>query len=151
MAEGGGGSGGASGGSGGGVAAGAGKVFNFAGTVLGGYASMEAHKFNAEMAEANAGLVRAQALNEVARIRRTAKKDLGDMRATYGANGVTASGSVLDAMADAATQYELDAQLANWQGEVAAVGYINQARMEKAAGRSAMIGAGLEGLGGLLG
>ena len=127
------------------------KIFNFAGSLLEGYASQEAHKFNAEMAERNADLVRQQALIEVGRIRRQSVKDLGQMRANYGAQGVTASGSVLDAIADAATQYELDAQLTKWQGDVMAANFEAQASAEKAAGRFAMAGGVLEGVGGLLG
>lgn len=142
----------ASGGGGtGGMAISPGKLFNFAGDVFNAYASSEAHEFNAQVAGINADMVRQQALIEVSRIRRQSVKDIGSMRANYGAQGVTASGSVLDAIADAATNYELDAQLTKWQGEVAAVSYQNQQSMERTASRGALVGGGLGALGGLLG
>lgn len=144
-------SGGGSGGGGGGGLQAAGKIFDFAGSILEGYASKKAHDFNAEMATRNAGLVRQQALIEVDRIRRSSVKEIGSMRANYGAQGVTASGSVLDSIMDSATQFELDAQLTKWQGDVTAAGLEAQASAEKAAGQYAMVGGVLNGIGGLLG
>lgn len=147
---------GASGASGGGMGGGGmlemgGKFFDFAGTMFEAYASAQAHEFNATVATQNAALVRQSALAEVARMRRQTTKDLGSMRASYGAAGVTASGSVLDAMMDAATQHELDIQTTRWQAEVAAVGFENQARLSDSAAKGAMIGGALGALGGLLG
>lgn len=142
---------GASGGGMGGMLDMGGKIFDFAGTIFEAYASAEAHEFNAAVATQNAQLVRQSALAEVARLRRQTTKDLGNMRANYGAAGVTASGSVLDAMMDAATQHELDIQMTRWQGEVQAIGFENQARLESSAASNAKIGGWLSAAGGLLG
>lgn len=97
-----------------------------------------AAKYNASIAERNAVVARQQAaVNEDAQ-RRAAYRALGRMRAGYGAAGVTVEGSPLDVLEDSAAEAELDALNIRYKGELTAMGYQDEATLQRMRGKAAM-------------
>lgn len=101
-------------------------------------AAKKAANYNAQLADENAKIARQQGDSHAAQIRRQSVLGLGDMRASFAANGVSLEGSALDVMADSAYQYELDKQNARYNAELKARGYSNEAQLQRARGESAM-------------
>jgi len=109
----------------------------------------QAADYNAKIAQRNAAVAREQASRDEEQQRRDARKQLGLMRASYGASGITPEGSPLDVLEASAAEAELDAQNIRYKGELRAMGYNDEATLDKysastsrsAAGSS--LGAGL--------
>lgn len=106
-----------------------------------GLAGKQAGEFNAQMAEQNAELAQQQAKEDERRIRAIGLKQMGDTRASTGANGLQMDGSALDVLQDTAQKVSLDALYARHRGEVQAVMYRNQARLDRYQGEAALTGA----------
>lgn len=101
-----------------------------------GAAAQQAGEYNARIAEQNALLSRQQAASEEQRQRLFAKKEIGSIRAAYGASGVT-GGSSLDVLAESAANAELDALNIRHGGEMRSQGYLAQARLDRMGGENA--------------
>jgi len=103
--------------------------------------------YNSQIAEQNAEMARASGRAQSEQIRRQSVDQLGEMRASFSANGVGMEGSALDLMSESAYQFELDKQNAKYNAETKAIGYQNQGRLSQMRGQSQAQGAILGGLG----
>ncbi len=129
---------------------GAGGMIQMAGEVHEGQAAENAAKYNASVAEHNANLSIHQSAEEERRQRVMAKRQLGDMRASYGASGVQLDGSALDVLEDSAANAELDALTIRHGGQVKASNFLNEASLERFKGRMMKEQAYLKATGTLL-
>lgn len=111
------------------------------GTVVGGWAAGKAGRYNAEVNETNARLVRANARAAEERQRRFGSKVLGKQRAAVGASGIKMSGSALDALEDSAAELELDALMLRHAGDIAEYGYKATAELDRSRAKMAEINA----------
>lgn len=91
----------------------------------------QAADYNTAWDLGNAKLSLQEAAEDERRIRVQNKKELGSIRANYGASGITMEGSPLDVMRESAAAAELDALTVRHQGDVKAWAYENQARLDK--------------------
>lgn len=114
-----------------------------------GNAEYQAQQYNAQMAEQNAALAESQAAEEERRQRVLAKKQLGDIRASYGASGITQEGSPTEILEESAANAELDALMIRHGGQVRASQYRNQAALSRFMGKEARIGGYLSAAGSL--
>lgn len=102
------------------------------GTMLSAEAEAKALNYNANIKETNARMVREQAEADALQIRRALNRTVGGQRAAYGASGVsTSSGSALDVLADTTAQGVLDIQRRKYAGEIEALGFENEARLDR--------------------
>lgn len=106
--------------------------------------------YNARVAEQNAVYSRQQAVEEERRSRVVSRKFLGDMRASYGASGITLEGSALDVLGESAANAELDALTIRSGGEAKYASYQNEAGNERLAGRNALKSSRLKAAGYLI-
>lgn len=118
-----------------------------------GQAAKSAANYNAQINLQNATITRQQAAQQAAQQDRENYLRLGAIRAAQGATGGRGdAGSVLDVLADAASQGELERQNILYQGELAARGYTNTAQLDTFSGanaaRSGYLKAGSELLAG---
>ncbi len=90
----------------------------------------EASAFNAEISNHQATLALQESAEDERRYRIQARQQIGDMRASYGASGVTTEGSVMDSLSQAAENATLDALTIRHQGDVKAWGYRNNAKSD---------------------
>jgi hypothetical protein len=106
----------------------------------------KAGKYNAQVAENQAIMVRQAAGVREEQHRARVRALAGQQRAGVGASGVEEAGSPLLVMADTLQQAELDAQRIRYGGEVSATGYESQARLQRYQGgqyaTAGMLGAG---------
>lgn len=116
----------------------AGTVMSVVGALQQGQAQSDAMNFNAQMAGQNATVARQQAAADEARQRRENLLRAGNLRAGYGASGVTLDGSPLDVLEMAATTGELDAQNIRYKGSLRAIGYENSAALDTAGASNAL-------------
>ena len=108
----------------------AGGVFGALGTLIQGQAAEDAGKYNAEVARQNATLARQKAFEEARRIRVAGRKQIGDMRASYGHSGLGIQGSAIDVLMESAANVELDALTKENEGETRARMFESEAEME---------------------
>lgn len=108
-----------------------GGVISAFGAYLSGQAEERAQRMNAEIARDNADQAILKAQDDARRLRLNGAKVLGDMRAAYGASGVTMEGSPLEVMKQSAANVELDALNALYMGEEKARAFRNEARMSE--------------------
>lgn len=101
------------------------------GTAVSAISASQAANYNAELAEMQAVYATDVAAAEETRVRRVSDYQMGKLRARAGASGRAMSGSVLDVLHESAINYEMDALNARYEGEVQAIGYRNEARMQK--------------------
>ncbi|MCK4958887.1 MAG: hypothetical protein KAT00_05795 [Planctomycetes bacterium] len=85
-------------------------------------AEEEAAERNAEISLFNAELIEAGGVFEERSLRRQQAKQLGNMRASFGASGVTLEGSPLDVLAESAGAAALDILTLNFNTELRAEG-----------------------------
>ena len=130
----------------------AGTALSVFGQLQGGKASKEAAEFNEKVNRQNAELALVEARDNARIIDRQNYLLRGSIVAAQGASGGTQSGSVLDVIADAAAQGELEKQLVLYRGRLKARGYTNTADLDQMSGDAAQTGsylrAGAELLGG---
>lgn len=110
----------------------AGAVVQAVGAIRSAQSASAAADYNAQIAERNAALARDQAASDEQRQRIQARKQLGAMRAGYGASGVTLDGSPLDVLENSAAEAELDALTIRYKGEVSALGYRTESAQQRA-------------------
>lgn len=115
----------------------AGDAISAVGAINQGKADSMAGEYNAQSAEQNAAYSLQQAKENERRQRIVSKKFLGDIRASYGASGITTEGSALDVLEESAANAELDALTIRHEGQVKATGYLNEARYSRIAGENA--------------
>jgi hypothetical protein len=102
-----------------------------------GQAAKAAGEFNAKMADRNREIAGSQTAAASAAQRRLAQKQLGSMRAGYGASGVTMEGSPLDVLEESVAEAELENQNIHYQGILKQQGYQADASLERASGANA--------------
>lgn len=115
-----------------------------------GRAAQAASEYNRRVNEQNAQIARDEARLQVQQHERETYMRLGAVRAAQGRAGGTAEGSVLDVLADVASQSELERQQIIYRGELRARGYTNTANLDEAAARQARSGGYLRAGGDLL-
>lgn len=101
-------------------------------------AESTAARYNAETAEQNAKQAQDKAREDERQFRQQTKKQLGTMRANYGASGVTMEGSPLDVLESSAANAELDALKIRQTGEAKANAFRGEARLERFKGDYAL-------------
>ena len=87
------------------------------GAIFSGQSARMAAEYNAQIAEQNARLTLQQGAEDERKTRVIARKTLGQMRANYGASGVTMEGSPVEIMAESAAAAELDALNVRYQAQ----------------------------------
>lgn len=95
-----------------------------------------AAKFNSLLSEQGAQLEEQSNQLNLFRIRREAKKTYGTQRALYARAGVSSAGSPLEVMADTAANYELDAQVTNYNSKVQQNRLLSQAQQDRQLSKS---------------
>jgi hypothetical protein len=115
----------------------AGGLLQAYGNLQAGEAEGRAAEMNAQMADQNASLALERAVMDERKLRAHGMKQIGDIRAGYGASGVTATGSALDVLRESAGALELDAQNIKYQGEIDAMSFRNEARVARYRGEYA--------------
>ena len=108
----------------------AGTVISVVGALSQGQASADASNYNRAINQRNATIATQQAAADEARQRRENLLRAGNLRAGYGASGVTVDGSPLDVLEMAATNGELDAQNIRYKGMIRATGYNDTATLD---------------------
>ncbi len=110
-------------------------------------------EYNAKVAERNKRAVKNQTESEIEDRQVEHRRQLGSMRASYGASGLQMEGSPLDVLEDTATEQAFDISKIRYQGAMKAEGYSEQAALYKLEAKSAKtagwIGAGSALIGGL--
>lgn len=102
-----------------------------------GQAQANASVYEAQVAQRNAKIARNQAETDQEDQRRENRRQLGAMRAAYGASGLELSGSPLDVLADTAIEQELDVARIGYRGELRAIGEKDKADLALAAASNA--------------
>lgn len=94
-------------------------------------AEADAADYNAALADQNAVLTRQAAAENARRLRVQTTKQLGSIRARYGASGVALSGSALDVLEESAAAAELDRLTVIHEGDVKAIAFDNEAQLNR--------------------
>lgn len=95
-------------------------------------ASAAAATYNANLADQNAAITREQEKAAVEAQQRTTARDIGRIIAAYGASGVQSdNGSPMDVLADSARVAELDKLTLQYNYELKARDYENQASLDR--------------------
>lgn len=118
--------------------AGASGVFGAVGAMEEGRAGYIAGQYNASVADENARQARLQAAEDARRQEVDARKQLGSIKAAYGASGVVSSeGSALDVLQESARSAALDHLTIKHQGELRARAYESEAVIARMGGDAA--------------
>lgn len=119
---------------------GLGTGIEIVGAIREGNAQAAAAEYNAQNSEQNATLSRQKAAEEERRSRAMGRKTIGEMRASYGASGVSsAEGSALDVLEQSAATAELDALTIRHGGETTARAYEASARLDRFNAKNAKV------------
>ncbi len=100
-------------------------------------AQSAAASYNAQINQRNATIATQQATAEAARMQRQSDLIQGSMLAGLGASGLSVDGSALDALADSAAQSQLDIETIKYGGRLKAMGYHENAALDRMASRTA--------------
>jgi hypothetical protein len=123
----------------------AGAVISAIGAIQQGQAAKASSDFNATVSQQNAQIARQNAADQAAQADRESYLRLGAIRAAAGASGgASGEGSVLDVLADSASQSELEKQNIIYRGELQARGYTNTAMLDTYSGNQAKSGSYLK-------
>ena len=110
-------------------------IFSAVGALQQGRAASQAAAYNAQINEQNAAIAQQQAAAQAQQQSRENYLRLGAIRAAQGTAGGTGdAGSVLDVLADAGAQGELERQNILYQGDLQARAYRNTAALDVYAG-----------------
>lgn len=102
-----------------------------------GESNAEASEYNAAVARQNAQIATEQGVAAVQAQQRSAFQQIGAARAAYGASGVQSdSGSASDILAQSAAMSTLDKLTTQYNYQIKALGYTNQAQMDDYAASS---------------
>lgn len=121
------------------------------GTMAQAQAQSNAATFNAQQADQQATYSRQVAAENERRQRAINTKNLGTIRAKYGASGITLDGSPSDILDESAANAELEALTIRHGGMVEALGYSNSARLDRYRAGAASSAGYLGAAGDLLG
>lgn len=91
----------------------------------------QSSEFNAKMDLYNAQNALAESAEDERRFRIQTKQALGDIRAGYGASGVTLEGSPMEILRQSASNAELDALTIRHKGAIKAWAYENQVKLDQ--------------------
>ena len=116
---------------------GIGAVFSVVSAISGGQSQAAAFNYNAQTNQRNSVVATQQASADEARQRRENLLRQGQLRAGFGASGVTLDGSPLDVLESAATNGELDAQNIRYKGNLRAIGYQDTATLDSMSSNNA--------------
>ena len=122
-----------------------------AGTAYAAVSASNAAKYNAQVEENQADYARQAAQAQAEAHQRDVSRQLGQIRANYGASGVDIEGSPLDVLGESARMGELDRLTILNQGENQAIGLQNSARLDRYQATTKLVGGGLSATGTLLG
>jgi len=115
-----------------------GSIVGIVGTIQEGLAADAAARYNAGIARRKAQLSLDQAAADADASDRESRKTIGSMRADFGASGVTGTGSVMDVIQASATVAELDRQNILYRGKLKAMGFLEEAALERTRGKQAI-------------
>lgn len=101
-------------------------------------AQQQAAQYNASVADRNAVIAKDQAARDAEAQKRNSVRQLGGMRAAYGASGVTIEGSPLDVLEQSAAEAELDRLNITYKGDLKAMGYQEEATLDRFSGETAI-------------
>jgi hypothetical protein len=119
------------------ILAAAGSGMQAAGAIQEGNAQYAASQYNIEVNNQNAQEARQQAAEEERRARVMSRKQIGQSRASIGASGIQLEGSPLDVLEESAATAELDALTIRHSGEVKALGFDRDSKLEAFKGKQA--------------
>lgn len=122
----------------------AGTALSVFGQLQGGSAAKQAAEFNEKINRQNAELALVEARDNARIVDRQNYLLRGSIVAAQGASGGKQQGSVLDVIADAAAQGELEKQMILYRGQLKARGYTNTAELDQMSGNSAQSGSYLK-------
>lgn len=124
----------------------AGSVKGF-GSILGGESNAQADEYNAAVAQQNATIARQQGQVAADAQWRSAERSFGSMVANYGASGVQSdNGSPVDALAESVRMATLDNLTTKYNYELKAVGFENQAQLDKMKAQTSRTSGVLNGI-----
>lgn len=125
----------------------AGTAISAGGAVASGVAQRQSAQFQASVDKQNAVLARQRAALDEDRVRRQGRRLLGTIKA----RGAAQAGDLpLDLIADAASEFELNALLARFRGDVESRDARNRAKAARASGDAALAGGIISAGGSLL-
>lgn len=116
----------------------AGTAFSVIGALNQGRAASDAANYNAAVASRNAVVAQQQAAADAERQRRENVLRQGQIRAGYGASGVTLEGSPLDVLENSAAMGELDRQTILYKGRLRSMGSEETAALDVMQGENAI-------------
>lgn len=123
---------------GGALIAGAG-IMSMAGQYSAGAMESASAKYNAAIADAQARISKTVGEIEAYRVRKEAKRFLGTQHALQAKSGIELSGSPLQVMIESAAEYELDAQITEYNAELDRIRYSSEATVYNQAAKWARI------------
>jgi len=121
------------------------------GQIQQGRAARAAAEYQSKVAQNNAIAAQRKAAEDERRFRVQTSRQLGTMRAAYGASGVTLEGSPLDVIDDSTFTAELDALTIRGGGLQESNAFLAESRLSRFQGRAAERGSRLSAAGTLLG
>lgn len=119
----------------------AGTALSVFGAMQSGSAAKKAAEYNAAVNRQNAELAQIEARDAARIVDRQNYLLQGSIRAAAGASGGKQQGSVLDVIADAAAQGELEKQMILYRGQLKARGFRNTAELDEMGGDAAKTGS----------
>lgn len=93
-------------------------------------AAGDAARYNQSVNTQNARASRLQGYADAEDQARENRKQIGQIRAAYGASGLEMSGSPLDVLVDTASEQDLDVRRIKYKADNRAIAYANQAKLE---------------------
>lgn len=135
----------------GGVASGVGGFLGAVGSLKQAKSEERTHNYNAEQLRYNARAALEKAKKDEETLRISGRKQMGEMRANYGASGVQIDGSALDILEESAVALERDALNIRFAGEQAYYSGMNTAIEEVRLGHEASEAGYYNAVGSMLG
>lgn len=108
-----------------------GSAISAVGTLSAASSQANAQRYNAQVADRNATVATQQGEAAAEQQRRVNMMRLGTIQAGYSASGITSEGSPIDVLAASAAQAELEAQNLKYNASLKALGYGDQAALDR--------------------
>lgn len=112
-----------------------------------GQSQAAAATYNAQVADRNATLARQQADAEGDDLARQQRRQMGTLRAAYGAAGIGLAGSPLDVIEDTALEQATDINRVGYTGELKAIGMQEKAALYRAEAENAKTSGAINAFG----
>lgn len=116
-----------------------GDFIGAAGSLIEAESAYKASKYNAALARQNATWARQQAAQDAHQVNVQGRKQVGEMRASFGANGVTLEGSAFDVLQESALAVKRDELNVKVAGERRALSLEQGAQLDEYQGRAARL------------